>query len=442
MATTPVSESTDGPVLSVINKRLRSLKKKLNRIVQTEESQAQGKLLNKEQEEVLRSRPYVVAAMEELEKLRAPIASALAEEINLAVTRHHHQASSSPASTESEREQDIEDLVKLLYFGSMFDVKGQNDFTSTMLTRTHERGCCLTYDYVTDDESSFGDLLSEKDLDSISALSGLVVSRPVDSSLSHKEALRRCVSNATQWLLRSDHPIDSDPNITYAGLRAKLNKIMASDYVTTTPEMKATVEMAAAAAGNYASFQVPVHESMGPVSVPVHVEGLDEQYQLQKDVDASNFQGNQTYDDQSSPVEESQKVGEFEAENSTEVRSQTEVEEPQEESLDPSDMESKEQQYAPRRNYPNNQRGGRGAGGGRRGYYPNGRGARGSSRGGGPYQNGRNQFFDHPGNHPGNYYPRNYYSNRGRGGRGGGGGGNFYSNHTSGAQATNPPAES
>lgn len=133
--------------------------------------------------------------------------------------------------------------------------------------------------------------------------------------------------------------------------------------------------------------------------------------------------------------------GEFEAENSTEVRSQTEVEEPQEESLDPSDMESKEQQYAPRRNYPNNQRGGRGAGGGRRGYYPNGRGARGSSRGGGPYQNGRNQFFDHPGNHPGNYYPRNYYSNRGRGGRGGGGG-NFYNNHTSGAQATNPPAES
>lgn len=57
---------------------------------------------------------------------------------------------------------------------------------------------------------------------------------------------------------------------------------MASDYVTTTPEMKATVEMAAAAAGNYASFQVPVHESMGSVSVPVHVEGLDEQYQLQK----------------------------------------------------------------------------------------------------------------------------------------------------------------
>lgn len=43
-----------------------------------------------------------------------------------------------------------------------------------------------------------------------------------------------------------------------AGLRERLNKIMASDYFTTTPEMKAPVEVAAA--GNYASFQVPVME--------------------------------------------------------------------------------------------------------------------------------------------------------------------------------------
>lgn len=57
-----------------------------------------------------------------------------------------------------------------------------------------------------------------------------------------------------------------------AGLREKLNKIMASDYFTTTPEIKAPVEVAAAA-GNY-TFQVPVHVSMIPqVSMPVSVEG-------------------------------------------------------------------------------------------------------------------------------------------------------------------------
>ena len=59
----------------------------------------------------------------------------------------------------------------------------------------------------------------------------------------------------------------------------KLNKIMASDYITTTPEMKATVEMAAAAVGNYTAFQVPVKDSVVAESVPVQVDGLDGQYQ-------------------------------------------------------------------------------------------------------------------------------------------------------------------
>lgn len=52
---------------------------------------------------------------------------------------------------------------------------------------------------------------------------------------------------------------------------------MGSDYFTTTPEMKAPVEMAAAA--NYGSFQVPIHASVVPVSVPVLVEGSAVQYQ-------------------------------------------------------------------------------------------------------------------------------------------------------------------
>lgn len=38
--------------------------------------------------------------------------------------------------------------------------------------------------------------------------------------------------------------------VSDAGLREKLKKIMASDYFTTTPEMKAPIEVAAAA-GHY-----------------------------------------------------------------------------------------------------------------------------------------------------------------------------------------------
>jgi len=38
----------DGPVLSLMNKRLRALKKKYNRILQIEEAKGQGKVINKE----------------------------------------------------------------------------------------------------------------------------------------------------------------------------------------------------------------------------------------------------------------------------------------------------------------------------------------------------------------------------------------------------------
>lgn len=56
-----------------------------------------------------------------------------------------------------------------------------------------------------------------------------------------------------------------------ASLRERLNKIMASDYFTTTPEMKAPVEVAAA--GNYASFQ------QIPITGPTQVEGSVAQFQ-------------------------------------------------------------------------------------------------------------------------------------------------------------------
>ena len=71
----------------------------------------------------------------------------------------------------------------------------QNDFSSTMLTRTHERGCFI------DDAT---DLLGERDLDLILKLGGLLISRPVDSSLSHGNTLQRCVVHTKLWLQNSD----------------------------------------------------------------------------------------------------------------------------------------------------------------------------------------------------------------------------------------------
>nr|KYP65975.1 hypothetical protein KK1_012253 [Cajanus cajan] len=381
MASTASLDVADGPVMSLISKRLRALRKKLNHINAMEDSVSQGKPLNKEQEEGLRSKPCVP----------------------------ENSGSSEPPPHSNDAV--LEDLLNLLYFGSLFDVK--SDFASTMLTRTHERGCCLTYDYVTDDAT---DLLGEKDLDSISALRALLVSRPADSSFSHKNALQRCVEHAKLWLAKSEQPIGPDADVTYAALREKLNKIMSSEYFTTTPEMKASVEVAAAAAGgNYVSFHVPVHGSVVPVEVEQPVFQSQE-----KDEGTTNFQGHGSEDDQSDPEEELQK-DDVEAENAGEVVSvQHEQTNPQGDvDYNQRDVEAKEQQSYPRRGYQNH-RGGRG-GGGRRGYS-NGRGGRGGGGGRGGYQNGRSQYYDQPGN----YYPRNYYNNRGRGGRGGG---YAYNNH-------------
>ncbi|KAK3026642.1 hypothetical protein RJ639_040669, partial [Escallonia herrerae] len=267
------SDATDGPVLSLINKRLRALRKKQNRITQMEEAVSQGKPINKEQEETLKSKPSVLAAIDELEKLRQPLSAAVADETQLALERHtttqNPQDPPTPETLEKRADDDaIGDLLNLLYFGTMFDVKPQSEYTSTMLTRTHERGCCLTYDYVTDDDAA--DLLGERDLDSISALSGLLVSRPVDSSLSHKDALQRCVERAKLWLANSAQPIEPDSSVICkvalslfnAGLREKLTKIMGSDYFTTTPEMRAPVDVAAAAANFGLGVNVPVQGEM------------------------------------------------------------------------------------------------------------------------------------------------------------------------------------
>ncbi|KAL1218990.1 hypothetical protein V5N11_020300 [Cardamine amara subsp. amara] len=396
MAATASSDAAEGPVMGLINKRLRALRKKFNRITQMEESISQGKTLNKEQEEVLRSKPAVVILMEELEKLRAPLSVAVTEEISLA-TKHHQSSSSAAAQTTTaaddvtdlppkeatgdDGDSKLEDLMKFLYFGSLFDVKSQNEFTSIMFAKTHERGCCLTYDYVTDDAT---DVLGDRDLDSISQLWNLMISRPVDSSLPHKNALERCIEHAKLWLANSEQPLESNCNVSYALLREKLNKIMASDYFTTTPS--SPVELAAAA-GNYA-------------------------YQ-QKEEDASNCNEQESVVNDQSLQDEHQKV---ESVTEGEV-----VSEQQEEGYTQVGAGNAKRDYAPR-GYQN-QRGHRGARRGGGGYQ-NGRGGRGG--GGGGHRNGRYESYDNSG---GNGYQKSYYNNRGRG-RGGGGGGNGHAyNH-------------
>ncbi|CAN7059599.1 unnamed protein product [Brassica oleracea var. botrytis] len=400
MATTATSDAGEGPVMALINKRLRAFRKKLNRIAQMEESISQGKTLNKEQQEVLRSKPSVLVLIEELDKLRNPLSNAVSEEIALATT--HHNAPSSDQNTtvavapeEKEKEKEVEkleDLVNLLYFGSLFDVKSQNELASIMMTRTHERGCCLVYDTVTDESTA--DLLCDKDLDLISRLWSMMVSRPADSSLSHKNALERCVEHAKLWLANSDQPIASNCEVSYATLREKVKKIMGSNYFTITPEMVVAPVEATAEAGSYGSFHVAADSE-------------------QKEEDASNFKEQESYvNDQSEQPKDESVVTEGEVVQGQQEQGYTQVEGGR------SKRDYQQQQYVPR-GFHQNQRGHRGA---RRGHSNAPLGGRG---GGGGYSNGRYESYDNSG---GNGYQRSHYNNRGRG-RGGGGNGHSYNNN-------------
>lgn len=127
------AEATDGPTLNIVSKQLRALWKKHNQILQMEESLTGGRKLNKEQEEVLRSKPIVIALIDELERMRALLADALAEELSSCPAPSLSVTPSS--STSSGADLSVKDLLTLIYFGPLFDVKSQIEFVTTMLAR-------------------------------------------------------------------------------------------------------------------------------------------------------------------------------------------------------------------------------------------------------------------------------------------------------------------
>ncbi|KAG6478953.1 uncharacterized protein LOC122021352 [Zingiber officinale] len=402
-----------GPVMSMMKKRLRSLRKKLNRILQMEDTLAQGKLLNKEQKEFLRSKPTIVILINEYEKLRAPLAAAVQEELDRAAFTAASPAPIPqeeipvPAGVKEERDRAVMDVLALVYFGCMFDVKPQSEFAAMMLTRMHERGCCLTYDYVTDDAT---DLLREHDLDAISGLASLVTSRSVYSGVSHKDTLQACLQHAKLWLVNADQPIHSGASLTYAGLREKLNKILASDYFTTTPEMKAPGDLAAAVGKYGASCQVQFSESMTVPSSMVQSEDVEVPIVPQED-QQQEFQLSEVHPDHEvSLVDEQLNMGATDppvsygavvASNQEQENQKVDLED-----LNLREVEQREHQYNSRGIYHNNQGGIRGPDN-RRGYHDNGRGGRG---GNGGYQNGRSRYHD-------STYSKHYYNPKGSGGQ-------------------------
>lgn len=285
----------EGPVLCFINKRLRALKKKHNRILQIEENKLKGKTINKEQEDVLRSKVGVLALIDELEKLKQPLSIAVKEELaergRELMRRDEDNSSANEAGNNNGNGEIIEDaetdrnnvlpngcleetskaledglimndeapdslegLLKFLYFAQLFHVTSHEGFASMMWTKMHERISCLSYDFVTEDAT---DHLKEEDLDALSFLGSLLTSRPFNTTISHKDALQNCLHHAQQWLCNSDQPIHPDIPISYSGLRERLNRITSSEYFVMTPEIKILSQQAASAVAPDVSLYVP-----------------------------------------------------------------------------------------------------------------------------------------------------------------------------------------
>ncbi|KAE8778562.1 hypothetical protein D1007_48516 [Hordeum vulgare] len=71
----------------------------------------------------MRFKPTIAAVIDELERLCALLAIAVAEEV----------------------------FLVLVYFSALFNIKPQSDFIATMAAREHERTTCITYECVGDD---------------------------------------------------------------------------------------------------------------------------------------------------------------------------------------------------------------------------------------------------------------------------------------------------
>jgi HPt (histidine-containing phosphotransfer) domain-containing protein len=200
-------------VLRTLFRRIKILRKKYDHIIRMEELLASGETLKKEQEEVLRSKPIVVALIKELSELTSRLISALAEELRQICDLKPNQ-SDGFLNTDDQ----IEDLLLLL---NLACARSQSEFPVVMLTRRYERGC-LTFDYMTDEEVH---LLSENDLNFLSFLGPLATSQPVNEIGPHKSAF--------------------EATATYAGWNDKLKKIMSSED-STVPSDSTKVDIATA----------------------------------------------------------------------------------------------------------------------------------------------------------------------------------------------------
>ena len=194
----------------------------LRNVEEIEKKVREGKTINEQQEEAIRSKPLTLSVIEEVERLKKTVeeeVQAKDKERERELRRAEKEAErwrkraekyqqekkeekpakkerASPDENSSAKVQEaIEKLLKVFYFGRLFD-------TSTGNTLAHyERAAYLGYDSLLGKEDAVGgmSMMTQKHLDGLSAFAYYLSSRPMNQLLSHKQALEHCVALAKEY---------------------------------------------------------------------------------------------------------------------------------------------------------------------------------------------------------------------------------------------------
>ena len=160
---------------------------------------------------------------EEKDKLQATAAAAAVES----------SKDSTSKNASNNLDQAIEKLLKVFYFGRLFDTSMGNTLAH------YERAAYLGYDGLMKSEPAPG-LMTQKHLDGLAAFAYYLSSRPMNQLLSHKQALDQCVALAKEFLdetkeKKMEVPL---PDGTFCDLEAMIDRVTLTGFFSAVPQLQ------------------------------------------------------------------------------------------------------------------------------------------------------------------------------------------------------------
>ncbi|WZN64554.1 hypothetical protein HKI87_10g61110 [Chloropicon roscoffensis] len=260
---------TDDEISRVFKNRLRALRKKVRNVEEIEKKVKEGKSINDQQSSALQLKPVTLSLIEEVERLGKAVDEVSGKasddgekELEKAVKeaerwrrrceklekekKEHQQrarkekpaAPPSASAAVAAAEAAVERLLKVFYFGRLFD-------TSTGNTLAHyERAAYLGYDSLLGEDGPGPQVaMTQKHLDGLSAFAYYLSSRPMNQLLSHKQALDQCVAIAKDFVVLGTDKGKRGMEVplsdgTFCDLQAMLDRVSKTGFYNIVPSFQ------------------------------------------------------------------------------------------------------------------------------------------------------------------------------------------------------------